>query len=234
MPCHAIGYQVLSNQPLSTEIGNFPRGGKYPKDVTLSTCFNYLQQIKSIILDWYLTKSKSWMFLLVVKRLVNLMELFKKHHSSQSASNLSIYQSLSFKIYFSNFIFSKFLIFFSFFVFKNFWILNFNLYLNLFFKIFFIFIFFQFFVLIFLKNTFSNHTIKTKFFQVFSLKKYIFKTALSKKHFQNCFLKKCIFKITLSQHAFSKWLPQKNTFFKKILFKNCSLKKLFSQKNKFS
>ena len=58
-PHCSIGHQVLPNQDFPMEAEDFPRSGKYPKDVPLLTYLDYLQSIKSIILDWDLKMSKS-------------------------------------------------------------------------------------------------------------------------------------------------------------------------------
>ena len=44
---------LISNptQPIPREAQDFPRSGKYPKDVPLPTCVDYLQPFQSIILD---------------------------------------------------------------------------------------------------------------------------------------------------------------------------------------
>ena len=51
MPWHAIGNQALPTQPLPWEVEDFPRDGKYPKDVSLPTFLAYLQPVYLIILD---------------------------------------------------------------------------------------------------------------------------------------------------------------------------------------
>ena len=60
------------------EAEDFPRNGKYPKDVPLLSYLDYIQSVKSIILDWDLKMLKSWMFLLVVKGFVSLANKHKK------------------------------------------------------------------------------------------------------------------------------------------------------------
>ena len=71
MPRHDIGYQVHPTHLLPREAEDFPTDCKYLKDVSLLTFLAYLQPVESIILYLYLCMSKSWMFLLVAKRLVN-------------------------------------------------------------------------------------------------------------------------------------------------------------------
>ena len=44
-PCYAIDHKVLPTQPLPREAEDFPRGGKYPKDVRLPTCLDYLEPV---------------------------------------------------------------------------------------------------------------------------------------------------------------------------------------------
>ena len=44
-PCHRIGHEVLPTQPLPREAEVFPRGGKYPKDLSLSILLAYLQPV---------------------------------------------------------------------------------------------------------------------------------------------------------------------------------------------
>ena len=67
------------------EAEDFPRSSKYPKDVPLLTYLDYVQSIKSIILDWDLKILKSWMFLLVVKGFVSLANKDKKFKAVQSS-----------------------------------------------------------------------------------------------------------------------------------------------------
>ena len=55
---------ITSHPILPREADDFSRAGKYSEDVSLSTFLAYMQPAKSIILDWCLYMSKSWMFYL--------------------------------------------------------------------------------------------------------------------------------------------------------------------------
>ena len=44
-PCYDIFHQVLPAQPVPREAESFPRGSKYPKDVSLPTFLAYLQPV---------------------------------------------------------------------------------------------------------------------------------------------------------------------------------------------
>ena len=69
--CYVFGHQILSMQSKPRKAEDFPRGSKNHNDVPLPTFLAYLQPVQSIILDWYLHVLKSWMLLVVVKRLAN-------------------------------------------------------------------------------------------------------------------------------------------------------------------
>ena len=87
---HSAGHQVLPN-PLAKEAQNFFRDDKYPKDVLLPACLDYLQPVRLIILHCYLSISESLQFLFKVQ------SLLKKNNQLKSAviSNSSQLKYLS-------------------------------------------------------------------------------------------------------------------------------------------
>ena len=76
--CHSTGHQVLPNQLLPREAGDFLWGWKYSKDVSLPAILSYMQQV------W----TKLWIDI----------HICQNHEClSQSPANLGIYQNFSLK-----------------------------------------------------------------------------------------------------------------------------------------
>ena len=160
--------------------------------------------------------SKSWMFLLVVKRLVNQLQLFKNYHSSQSVF-IKVFIKISpsknvfiFSFFFFFFFFEKhFFDFFFLFIFQK--------------KIFFDFIFPSLFLIFF----FNFIQLFIFFFncQNSCLKKYI-----SQNTFSNLLPQKYISKIAPSKKMhFQDWSSEKHIL-KKYCLKIAPLKKKYISK----